>query len=105
MSEDRIKRKNLWKGGLNNIKQSDWIKLADKLGLSMTKPSGGTSHTVTIRDPKMDADDSRSAITTVQVNLFKQANLAIFKRLLDFGIAEDQIWFALGLIKKEEVNK
>jgi hypothetical protein len=99
MSEDRIKRKNLWIG-MNNIKQSDWIKAGYALGLRVVKSPSGTSHTITFRDPKNPDDNSlKSLITTVQVNLFKQANQAIFKKVIDFGIEEDEIWKALGMIK------
>jgi hypothetical protein len=98
MSEDRIKRKNLWIG-LNNIKTSDeWIRAANKLGLRTSKSTGGTSHS-TIRDPNnMNNDDPKSLIATVQRNLYKQSNQGIFKQIINFGISEDDIWKALGML-------
>lgn len=95
MAEDRIKRKNLW-AGMNNVDQADWIRAAHKLGLRVVHATSGTSHTITLRDPRnVDDDDIRTLISTVQTNLYKQANQAIFKKVVDFGIEEDDIWRAL----------
>jgi hypothetical protein len=98
MSEDRIKRKNLWVS-LNNIKTpQEWLKVAEKLSLRTAKSTGGTSH-CTIRDPKnLDNNDPKSLIATIQKNLYKQANQRIFKQIIDFGIVEDDIWKALGML-------
>ncbi len=96
MANEDIKRKALF-SGLNNIKQSDWIKAAEVLGLSAVKSTSGSSHTYNIRDPQNpNREDVRGLISTVQINLYKQANQKIFKRFIAFGIAEDEIWKALG---------
>lgn len=98
VAKSRIKRKDLWMG-LNNINQSDWIKAAKKLGLRVVYSKSGTSHTVTLRDPNNLIDDNlNSLITTLQVNLYKEANRSIFKRIIDFGVSEDDLWEALGMV-------
>ena len=98
MPEDRIKRKNLWVR-LNSVKQpQQWIRAAEKLRLSVSSSSSGTSH-VTIRDPNnLNREDISSLIATVQKNLYKQANQRIFKQILAFGKTEDDIWRALGML-------
>ncbi len=98
MSEKRIKRKNLWIR-LNNIKTpQEWLKASERLGLRTSRSTGGTSH-CTIRDPKnVNDNDPRSLISTVQKNLYKQSNERIFKQILASGIAEDDIWKALGML-------
>ena len=98
MSEDRIKRRDLW-NGLNNIKRpQEWLKASERLGLRTTRSSGGTSH-CTIRDPKnLNDNDPKSLIATVQKNLYKQSNQGIFKEIISFGITEDDIWRALKML-------
>src|SRR3989344_746050 len=100
MAEEGIKRKELWRG-LNNIRQADWIKAGYKLKLVVVESKSGTSHYITLRDPKnADPDDIRSLVTTLTPNTYKQANGHIFKAILNFGrrhnINEDDIWKALG---------
>jgi hypothetical protein len=91
-----IKNQQL-KKRLNNIGQKDWIKLAEKEGLLIVSGNSG-SHYINIRDPKCpDPQDIRGLITTLTPNCFKQANIKIFKRFLDFGIEEEKIWKTLGL--------
>ncbi len=99
MSNDRVKRKDLW-ARLNNVKQSDWIKAGNILGLNVTKSNSGTSHTHVIRDPKNEnLDDIKGVIAVLQINLYKQANRGIFNALRDFGVPEDKIWRALKMLK------
>ncbi len=101
MTEERIKRKDLWQA-IGKIRQNDWGKAAQKLGLDFSNSWGRGSHGV-IRDPKFpDPSDTRGFITTIQKNLGKQHNQRIFKQLLDYGmklgINEDDIWKALGML-------
>ena len=86
---------------MNNIKKpQEWLKAAEKLGLRISHSNAGTSH-CTIRDPNnINDDDPKSLITTIPKNLYKQSNQGIFKQILNFGIPEDDIWKALGIIKK-----
>ena len=97
MAEERIKRKQLW-GRLGNIKrQRDWLNAAERLGFAINVSAGGTSHT-TIRDKKYPVENIRGLVTTIQANLYKQINQHIFKQFMDFGIKEDEIWRALGML-------
>ncbi|MFA6341214.1 MAG: hypothetical protein WCX27_03215 [Candidatus Paceibacterota bacterium] len=83
----------------DNIRQSDWIRAIPKLGLDLVKNNKGTSHTYIVRDPKnKDMDDVRGLIAVLQVNLYKQANRSIFNNILDFGVEEEKIWKALGML-------
>ena len=52
-------------------------------------------------DPKKLEDNGRaSLITTVPNNLHRIMNQEIFKQILKFGVEEDKIWEALGMLKK-----
>ena len=105
MAREEIKRKELWKG-LNNISQADWIKVAERLNLSVVRSNKGTSHYLNIRDPlNLDIDDVRGVITTLTPNSYKQVNIKIFMRILKFGqerngFGEDDIWKALDKLKQ-----
>jgi len=97
MAENRITHKDLWKS-LDGVTQKNWESAADRLGLSFSYCYGKGSHAV-IRDPQYpDPADIRGLIVTVQKNLYKQANRSIFKKLIDWGISEDDIWKALGYL-------
>lgn len=83
---------------LGNIGCTDWIKFAEKEGLLVIEGHG--SHYANIRDPKFpDSKNIKGLITTITKNCFREANEAIFKRFLKFGIPEDNIWRGLGLMK------
>lgn len=83
---------------LNNIGQKEWIKLSEEKGLCIVFGNGG-SHYVNVRDPNCpDPMDPRGLITTLIPHLFKQANEAIFKKFLKFGIPEDDIWKSFGFM-------
>ncbi|MFA6076801.1 MAG: hypothetical protein WC735_01855 [Candidatus Paceibacterota bacterium] len=101
MANDDILRKDLFANGLKNISQLDWIRTADKLNLTISRSKSGTSHYLSLRDPKnTNPNDSKSLISTVMPNLYKEANKTIFKNILRYGknngISEDDIWKALG---------
>ena len=100
-----VERKELFNHGLKNLTQSDWIRVAGKLGISVLESQSGTSHYLTLRDPKiLETSTRKGLITTVTPNLFKEANRSIFKRVLEYcknnAMTEDDIWRALGLLKK-----
>jgi hypothetical protein len=96
MTGGRIQRKELWKS-LGSIKrQKEWMIVAEKLKLPV---SGGKGSHCVIRNSTFPDHDIRSVIATVQEHLYKEANQTIFKNLLDYGIAEDDIWKVLGKIK------
>ena len=98
MSNDLVKRKELW-SRLNNVKQADWIKAGNCLGLDVIESKKGTSHTHVVRDPNnKDLDDVRGVIAVLQTHLYKQANREIFKDFLGFGIEEDDIWKCLRML-------
>ena len=101
MANEDILRKELFANGLKNIGQSDWIRAAGKLNLTISRSNSGTSHYLSFRDPKnTNPEDPKSLISTVMPNLYKEANKTIFKNILRYGknnnISEDDIWKALG---------
>lgn len=98
MAEDRIKRKSLW-DSLSNVSFQDWKRAADKLGLPVTKPSSGTSHEC-IRKPTNPIDYTiKGFIANIYPGMSRQVNGKVFKVLIDYGIAEDDLWKALGKLK------
>ena len=102
---NEIERKDLFDKGLRNINQSDWIKAAGKLGISVLTSQSGTSHYLTLRDSKiLETNTTNGLITTVLPNLYKEANRSIFKDVRRYciknGMSEDDVWRALGLLKK-----
>ena len=96
MAEERITRKDLWQG-MGNITSSDWCRAGRRLGLVVSTSYGKGSHAV-VWDPKCPLTDFRGRVTVIQRRLHKQGNQTIFKQLLDFGIAEDDIWKALKML-------
>jgi hypothetical protein len=95
------RRQELW-DQLNNLKQRDWIKAAETLGIAVHYSSSGTSHYLSLRDPSNpNPNDIRGLVSTVMPNLYKQANQKIFKKVLGFcvkkGISEDRVWESLGI--------
>ena len=97
MAEERITRKDLWQS-MGNITPADWCNAGRRLGLSVSTSYGKGSHAV-IRNPQYpDPSDMRGHITTVQHGLHKDMSHKIFKQLLNFGIAEDDIWKALKML-------
>ena len=98
MSEDRIKRKELYKT-LGKVKAKDWLKAAENLYLLVTSPSGGTSHCHNIRMPSIPIEDIRGLVATIYEGMSNQVNQKTFKKFLDFGFTEDQVWKALEMLK------
>lgn len=97
MAEERIERKDLWKK-LSKIKEKKvWIKAAERLGLQVTQPKGGSSH-YAIRLPGYEKWDMRGFISNVYDPMRKDISEAIFKDLLDKGYNENDIWKALGML-------
>ncbi|MFH1192886.1 MAG: hypothetical protein V1656_01035 [Candidatus Jorgensenbacteria bacterium] len=98
MADELILRRDLVRC-LNNIKPSDWERATNCLGLVWSNKYGKGSHGV-MRDPKYpDPSDTRGRVTTIQKNLYKEANISIFKNLRKKGIDEDKIWRCLGMLE------
>ena len=102
MSEDRIKRKDLWRQFPNKIKKiKKWLKAAEALDLIVTQPKGGSSH-YAIRFKDYDKTDVKGLVVVVYEHrsIRKDVNEAVFKAFLDKGFSEDDIWKALDLLNK-----
>ena len=97
MAEDRIQRKDLWQQ-LGNIKKKEiWINAAIDLGLKVTQPKGGSSH-YALRFPDYENWDIKGFISNVYDPVRRDISEAIFKKLLDKGFLEDDIWKALRIL-------
>ncbi len=101
MAEDNIKRKDLLKG-LDKLKLNDFKKAAERLGFDVTQPSGGSSH-YAVRKPDFEKSDVRGRITIIYKKMHKQNKPEFIKRMiLVGGVEEDDVWEALGLLKKKD---
>lgn len=96
MAEERIDRKDLWQQ-LSQIEVNDWIKAAQKLGLNVTQPKGGSSH-YAIRKPDYDKSNIKGLICTVYKGMRKDTNEIAFKKFIEAGFDEDKIWKALDML-------
>lgn len=77
------------KGGLSDLKQKDWIRACQKLGLEVDCSKGKGSHCLII-NPQTHKQ------YTLQRKLHKFINIKIFKKLLEWGFEESAIMEALG---------
>jgi predicted RNA binding protein YcfA (HicA-like mRNA interferase family) len=75
-------------GGFSDLKQSDWVRACRKLGLNVDCSKGKGSHCL-ITHPHTHKK------YTLQKNLHKFLNIKIFKKMLEWGFSEDEIWQAI----------
>jgi len=73
----------------SDVNQKQWRKACKKLGLVIETKSGKGSH-VLVKHPKFEYK------YTIQRNLHKFINIKIFKKLLEWGFDEEEIWDALS---------
>lgn len=72
----------------SDITQADWIRACRKLGLGIETRSGKGSHLLVVH-PQTQRK------YTIQYHFHKFLNLKVFKKMLEWGFAEEQIWEAL----------
>lgn len=72
----------------SDITQAQWKKACKKLGLKVEKKHGKGSHLL-ITHPQTGRK------YTIQKNLYNLINIKIFKKLLDWGFEERDIWESL----------
>jgi hypothetical protein len=85
---------------LGNIKTAkQWLDAATKLGFSITRPRGGSSHSSIRKVHSKPEDGIQGLITTVYDGMGKQVNQKVFKKLLEYGVEEDDLWRALGMMR------
>ena len=72
----------------SDITQSQWKKACFKLGLIEETKHGKGSH-ILVKHPQTEHK------YTIQKNLHKFINIKIFKKLLECGLDEEDIWKAL----------
>ena len=75
-------------GGFSDLKQRDWLRACRKLGLLVDCRRGDGSHCL-VKHPKTDAK------YTIQHKLHKFLNMKIFKKMMEWGFQEPEIWEAL----------
>lgn len=96
MADEIIKRKDLIRQ-IDKIELDDWICAAQKLGFAVTQPTKGSSH-YAIRKAGYAPEDIRGLVSTIYRDLHKQDKPKVFKKLVLAGVAEDDIWKALGML-------
>lgn len=72
----------------SDITQTQWRKACLKLGLEVETTHGKGSH-ILIKHPQTGHK------YTIQKDLHKFINIKIFKKLLEWGFSEEDIWQAL----------
>lgn len=72
----------------SDITQTQWLKACYKLGLTVDTYSGKGSHAL-VTHPQTHKK------YTIQHNLHKLLNMKIFKKMMEWGFEENQIWEAL----------
>lgn len=72
----------------SDISQNKWIRACKKLGLTVKTCYGKGSH-AKVTHPKTHG------AFTIQSALYNIVNIKIFKKLLEWGFSEDEIWKAL----------
>lgn len=72
----------------SDITQNQWHKACLKLGLLVETEHGKGSH-ILIKHPQTEQK------YTIQKDLHKFINMKIFKKLLEWGFNEEDIWQAL----------
>ena len=75
-------------GAFSDLKQNDWIRACRKLGLLVNCSKGKGSHCLII-NPRTHKQ------YTLQRKLHKFLNMKIFKKMMEWGFREDQVWEAL----------
>lgn len=77
------------KRSFSDISQNDWMRACKKLGLIVNTKYGKGSHCLIIH-PQTNKK------YTIQHKLHKFINLKIFKKLMEWGFSEEDIWNALN---------
>lgn len=77
------------KRSLADLSQERWIRMCERLGLIVERGRGKGSHCIVLH-PR---DGTQYVI---QRKLHKHLNAKIFKKLLEWGFADEQIWDALS---------
>lgn len=72
----------------SDITQPRWLKACAKLGIVVESKHGKGSH-VLVKHPQTEHK------YTIQNDLHKFINIKIFKKMLEWGFEEEQIWDAL----------
>ena len=72
-----------------DITQAKWRKACLKLGLIVEMNRGKGSH-ILVKHPKTENK------YTIQKDLHKFINIKIFKKMLEWGFEEDDVWNALN---------
>ncbi len=75
-------------GAFSDITQKDWKRACIKLGLKVDCSRGKGSHFL-VKHPETNAK------YTIQQDLHKFLNIKIFKKMMQWGFTEADIWNAL----------
>ncbi|PIQ91570.1 MAG: hypothetical protein COV70_03020 [Parcubacteria group bacterium CG11_big_fil_rev_8_21_14_0_20_39_22] len=93
---------------IKNLKQRDWIKACERLGLHVLTSHGKGSHCAVYKNNTCPPGDSSCCVVTIPHNLYSQIQRDIFKKILSYGLkeqkySEEDIWIALKIKKKRAI--
>lgn len=98
MAEELIKRKDLLQQLPNKTKKlKTWFFLAERLGLIVTQPPGGTSH-YCLRFKGYENSNPKGLVCTVYDGMSNVVRVKVFKEILKKGFQEDDVWRALDML-------
>lgn len=104
---DRYRSTKLLRGELvdqiKNKSQKDWIKVCNKLGVTVSTEYGSGSHAAAYKD-NCSPSRQECCIVTFINGTNQNIQRDLFKKLLTYGLStgkytEDDMWRALGVIK------
>ncbi len=99
----KLKRGNLT-ASIKHLKQKDWVKLSEKLGLWVPDGGGKGSHKCVYKESDCDRSDHTNLIITIPKKLIPNVQTDKLKQLVAYGslsgkFTEDDVWKALKLLK------
>lgn len=88
---------------IKNLKQQDWLKACNKLGIWIAEGGGKGSHVCGYKEIDCDRSDSTMLVITIQKHLTPNIQTDKLKQLIAYGkeskkFTEDDVWKALKIL-------
>lgn len=88
---------------IKNLKQNDWLRASERLGLWVALSGGRGSHAAVYVEEKCDRANRDNLVLTVQRHLTPNIQTDKLKQLVAYGhhsgkFSEDEVWKALKLL-------
>jgi hypothetical protein len=89
---------------IKNLKQKDWLKACERLGLWVAEGGGKGSHVAVYCEVDCNRSNSNNLVLTVQKHLTPNIQTDKLKQLVAYGqhsgaYSEDDVWRALRILK------